>query len=249
MDPLEPTTSTYRPRQSSYLRISPSSVLQMILYLEPSHTHWMNVRTTTCLSSSYLPLTLSDFPPEQDGVLERVLFALKDRIPLKLQQEGDGKKHGKEKTHVDVFRGGTFAPSLVFLLFSSEKDDADFCLYRLPLHTADYQMAFFFRRSNDKHVVLLKVRLPFSPLFLPLLDFDLCSVPSLGQTPHPVHPRRPSSPSPPRTTSPLLLALEIETPSSSSLAFFLRHAGTTTASGRRSTASLGWRGRGRRACE
>ncbi|GAA5858284.1 hypothetical protein JCM8547_004634 [Rhodosporidiobolus lusitaniae] len=95
--------SGFRPRQSSYLRISPTTVLQMILYLEPAHTEWMS-----------------------NNVLERMLFALKDRIPLKLAQEGEGKKSGKEKTQVDVFRG------------------------------ADYQMAFFFRRSNDKHVVLLK---------------------------------------------------------------------------------------------
>ncbi|GAA5899129.1 hypothetical protein JCM6882_004624 [Rhodosporidiobolus microsporus] len=94
----------FRPRQSSYLRISPTTVLQMILYLEPAHTEWMN----------------------QNNVLERMLFALRDRIPLKLAQEGTGKKSGKEKSHVDVFRG------------------------------ADYQMAFFFRRANDKHVVLLK---------------------------------------------------------------------------------------------
>ncbi|BGP21263.1 hypothetical protein Rt10032_c19g6242 [Rhodotorula toruloides] len=93
----------FRPRQSSYLRISATAVLQMILYLEPAHVDWMN-----------------------NSVLERMLFALKDRIPLKLQQEGQGKSKGKEKTHVDVFRG------------------------------ADYQMAFFFRRSGDKHVVLLK---------------------------------------------------------------------------------------------
>ncbi|GAA5889116.1 hypothetical protein JCM5296_007170 [Sporobolomyces johnsonii] len=92
----------FRPRQSSYLRISPTSVLQMILYLEPYHVDWMN-----------------------NSVLERMLFALKDRIPLKLAQEQE-KKKGKERTQVDVFRG------------------------------ADYQMAFFFRRTSDKHVVLLK---------------------------------------------------------------------------------------------
>ncbi|GAA6033769.1 hypothetical protein JCM8097_004425 [Rhodosporidiobolus ruineniae] len=98
------SSTGFRPRQSSYLRISPTQVLQLTLYLEPHHTAWMN-----------------------NGVLERMLFALKDRIPLKLaQEEGNRKKSGKEKTQVDVFRG------------------------------ADYQMAFFFRRANDKHVVLLK---------------------------------------------------------------------------------------------
>ncbi|GAA5836229.1 hypothetical protein JCM11251_007401 [Rhodosporidiobolus azoricus] len=106
MQPSSPATTSqprFRPRQSSYLRISPSTVLQMILYLEPAHTEWMN-----------------------NNVLERMLFALRDRIPLKLQEEGAGKRSGKEKSKVDVFRG------------------------------ADYQMAFFFRRANDKHVVLLK---------------------------------------------------------------------------------------------
>lgn len=34
----------FRPRQSSYLRISATAVLQMILYLEPAHVDWMNVR-------------------------------------------------------------------------------------------------------------------------------------------------------------------------------------------------------------
>lgn len=37
-------SSGFRPRQSSYLRISPTAVLQMILYLEPAHVDWMNVR-------------------------------------------------------------------------------------------------------------------------------------------------------------------------------------------------------------
>ncbi|GAA5923314.1 uncharacterized protein JCM15063_003607 [Sporobolomyces koalae] len=99
----------FSPRQSSYLRISPTLVLQLILYLEPHHVEWMNV-----------------------GVFERILVALKDRIPIKIQQEditnryhksGSGPKH---KDKVDVFRG------------------------------TDYQMAFFFRKTNDKHVVLLK---------------------------------------------------------------------------------------------
>ncbi|KAG0664014.1 hypothetical protein C6P46_001874 [Rhodotorula mucilaginosa] len=98
-----PSRSGFRPRQSNYLRISPTTVLQMILYLEPAHVEWMN-----------------------DSVLERMLLALRDRIPLKLAQEGPGKAKGREKTQVDVFRG------------------------------ADYQMAFFFRRASDKHVVLLK---------------------------------------------------------------------------------------------
>jgi hypothetical protein len=38
----------FSPRKSSYLRISPTLVLQLILYLEPHHVEWMNVRN--CLS-------------------------------------------------------------------------------------------------------------------------------------------------------------------------------------------------------
>ncbi|KAK4057760.1 hypothetical protein OIO90_001408 [Microbotryomycetes sp. JL221] len=104
---VEGTTSSFRPRQSSYLRISPSTVLQFIMYLEPAHVDWMT-----------------------DERLDRVLYALKERIPAKLEKErSQGKKKGpaaKEKTHVDVYRG------------------------------SDYQMAFFFRRTSKKHVVLLK---------------------------------------------------------------------------------------------
>ncbi|GAA6010261.1 hypothetical protein JCM10207_005691 [Rhodosporidiobolus poonsookiae] len=124
-----PSPTAFRPRQTSYLRISPTSVLQMILYLELHHTHWMNVRLpppSPTLHSCALDPAHTRRERPQNSVLERMLFALRDRIPLKLATEGDGKKHGKEKTHVDVFRG------------------------------ADYQMAFFFRRASDKHVVLLK---------------------------------------------------------------------------------------------
>ncbi|GAA5936617.1 hypothetical protein JCM10213_000008 [Rhodosporidiobolus nylandii] len=131
--------SGFRPRQSSYLRISPTSVLQMILYLEPAHTEWMN-----------------------NDVLERMLYALKDRIPLKLAQEGTGKRTGKEKTQVDVFRG------------------------------ADYQMAFFFRRAYDKHVVMLKDK-----------HLHYATRPSQPQ-PHPAPPprKRPRSRSPSSSASP-----------------------------------------------
>ncbi|GAA5891810.1 hypothetical protein JCM8208_002896 [Rhodotorula glutinis] len=94
----------FRPRQSSYLRISPTAVLQMTLYLEPAHVEWMS-----------------------DATLEKMLVALKDRIPLKVQQDdARSKKGGKERNQVDVYRG------------------------------TDYQMAFFFRPAKDKHVVLLK---------------------------------------------------------------------------------------------
>lgn len=53
-----------------------------------------------------------------------MLFALKDRIPLKLaQEEGNRKKSGKEKTQVDVFRGGAFAVEMLFRLFRLGKKD------------------------------------------------------------------------------------------------------------------------------
>jgi hypothetical protein len=35
---------TFRPRQTSYLRIAPKMVLQLILYLEPADVDWMSVR-------------------------------------------------------------------------------------------------------------------------------------------------------------------------------------------------------------
>lgn len=106
---------SYEQRQTMYLRISPSSVLHFILYLEPAHVHWMTV------SPLFPP-----FPPQQSGRradecvwqtiqddrLERVLLALKERIPKKLMSETEtGRKKGggaKEKTHVDVYRGGEF---------------------------------------------------------------------------------------------------------------------------------------------
>lgn len=53
------------------------------------------------------PANLSRLQTER---LERVLFALKERIPIKLKKEREaGKKKGagKEKTQVDVYRGGT----------------------------------------------------------------------------------------------------------------------------------------------
>lgn len=39
-------------------------------------------------------------------------MALRDRIPLKLAQEGPGKAKGREKTQVDVFRGSEYPPPL-----------------------------------------------------------------------------------------------------------------------------------------
>ncbi|GAA5828100.1 hypothetical protein JCM5353_005218 [Sporobolomyces roseus] len=136
--PTHGSLAGFTPRQSSYLRISPTLVLQLILYLEPHHVEWMNV-----------------------GVFERILVALKDRIPLKLQLEeiGRGTKSssGKQKREkVDVFRG------------------------------TDYQMAFFFRKTNDKHVVLLKEK---------HLHYVTRSVPR--PQPQPRQPRSPSFSLPP----------------------------------------------------
>jgi hypothetical protein len=102
MSSLQRAKKPYRTRNSMYIRISASSVLQMLLYLDQRHTAWMS-----------------------DDTLERVLAALKDRIARKLGQEAS--KGGKAK--VDVYRG------------------------------AGYQMAFFFRKTAQKHSVLLKVRL------------------------------------------------------------------------------------------
>lgn len=44
--------------------------------------------------------------PVQTDLLERVLVALRDRIPEKLGKESMSGKKGKAKEKVDVFRGG-----------------------------------------------------------------------------------------------------------------------------------------------
>lgn len=75
---------------------------------------------------------------------------MKERIPTKLGKEMEGAKKrssAKEKTIVDVYRG---CESLQRALAVS----AD-----VARPAADYQIAFFFRRTGKKHVVLLKVRL------------------------------------------------------------------------------------------
>lgn len=46
-----PSRSGYRPRQSNYLRISATAVLQMIMYLEPAHVEWMNVSPSGCFAA------------------------------------------------------------------------------------------------------------------------------------------------------------------------------------------------------
>ncbi|KAK4046371.1 hypothetical protein OIV83_006094 [Microbotryomycetes sp. JL201] len=104
---VDQPSSSFRPRQASYLRISPRQVLQLVMYLEPAHVDWMT-----------------------DERLDRVLYALKERIPTKLRKEEHNLRRksavAKEKTQVDVYRG------------------------------SDYQMAYFFRRAGQKHVVMLK---------------------------------------------------------------------------------------------
>ena len=159
-----PSRSGVRPRPSNYLRISPTTVLQMILYLEPAHVEWMNVRPFCPLSFRPLEresgdvVAWADVDDDdtglQDSVLERMLLALRDRIPLKLAQEGPGKAKGREKTQVDVFRGGQSRPlSLSLRALAPHRTDGS----SARTCAADYQMAFFFRRASDKHVVLLKV--------------------------------------------------------------------------------------------
>lgn len=89
-----------------------------------------------------------------------MLFALKDRIPLKLkQEESRPKSKGRERTQVDVFRGGESRfRSHGRLLTPFVGGGALMRLRDHVLLAADYQMAFFFRDAKDKHVVLLKVR-------------------------------------------------------------------------------------------
>ncbi|SGY37903.1 BQ5605_C003g01912 [Microbotryum silenes-dioicae] len=76
----------FQPRQAHYLRVSPHTVLQFILYMEPAHVHWMT-----------------------EDRLMRVLSALRERIPTKLrnEQEPAKKKSGgaREKQQIDVYRG------------------------------------------------------------------------------------------------------------------------------------------------
>lgn len=72
------TANTY------YLRISSIVVLLLSLHLDYRHLNWMN-----------------------NIILERVLIALRDRIPIKLNQELDyNKSSNNKKATVDVFRGG-----------------------------------------------------------------------------------------------------------------------------------------------
>ena len=78
----------FQPRNAFYLRISPTTVLQMQLMLDAAHDHqtWMT-----------------------EDVLERVLSALKERIVIKLGAESDTlskKKREQDSEKIDVYRGG-----------------------------------------------------------------------------------------------------------------------------------------------
>ncbi|KAI5480628.1 Rho guanyl-nucleotide exchange factor [Pseudohyphozyma bogoriensis] len=79
----------YSTRQSSYLRIGPYQVLQMILYLEEDNVPWMS-----------------------DSVLERMLMVLKERIPRKLSSEvPSGSRSKIEATKaekIDIYRGADY---------------------------------------------------------------------------------------------------------------------------------------------
>lgn len=102
------------------------------------------------------------------GVFERVLVALRERIPIKLEHEdvmksSRGSGGGKQRDKVDVFRGSERFPSLSLSLSRLlRKRQGASLVVLFVCCTADYQMAFFFRTTNDKHVVLLKVNLRLS---------------------------------------------------------------------------------------
>lgn len=78
---------SFKPRNSFYLRISATTVLQLLLYLDARHVDFMTA-----------------------DILERVLSALKPRIVQKLGAELSNTKNKKRKEadseKVDVFRGG-----------------------------------------------------------------------------------------------------------------------------------------------
>ena len=85
----------FRTRNSFYIRISPNCVLQMILYVDHRHVHWMS-----------------------DIIFERIMGTLKGRINVKLAQENST---AKSKGTVDVYRGGKWlAPRLLQKAHSRE---------------------------------------------------------------------------------------------------------------------------------
>ncbi|KAK0551589.1 hypothetical protein OC845_002106 [Tilletia horrida] len=138
-------------RNLYYLRSSPYTVLQMILYLDARHIAWMNA------------------PSEETGglrsngevVLQKAMAVLRTRIMAKLRREsGSGGRMGvvSRKERVDVYA------------------------------SYDFQMAYFFRKMNDRHAVLLKDKhlvFPNSTNALPL-SVD----PEAGNAPIPPPPER-----------------------------------------------------------
>ncbi|GAA94711.1 uncharacterized protein L969DRAFT_94661 [Mixia osmundae IAM 14324] len=101
----------YKTRNALYLRISINAVLPMTLLIDYRHLEWMS-----------------------DEILSRVLFNLKDRIQIKLDQDkAQGKTKGK---HFDIYHGNV------------RKSDT---------HEAiPYTMLYYFRQTPQKHAVLLK---------------------------------------------------------------------------------------------
>lgn len=84
---------SFKPRNSFYLRISATTVLQLLLYLDARHVEFMTA-----------------------DILERVLSALKPRIVQKLGAELGNTKNKKRREadseKVDVFRGGECAVTM-----------------------------------------------------------------------------------------------------------------------------------------
>lgn len=75
--------------------------------------------------------------------------ALKDRIPKKLSTEQVDwlKGSGKSKVKVDVYRGGqSLIPARLGEVLMRWEG------------VADFQFAYFFRKTGSQHAVLLKVR-------------------------------------------------------------------------------------------
>lgn len=100
-------TMRYRTRQSYYLRTGPHSSLQLVLYIDPSHVHWMNVSRQRKESASLSWLADLTRLSLQDDVLSRMLIALKERIPVQLNKElhQSAASKAKQKNKVEVYRG------------------------------------------------------------------------------------------------------------------------------------------------
>lgn len=75
-------------------------------------------------------------------------MALKDRIGPKLRAESNASGGAHAKAKVDVYRGASYRSRHIF-------EEQSF-----PCHTgAGWQCAYFFRKTAQKHSVLLKVNL------------------------------------------------------------------------------------------